>query len=296
LRRRLAGWLLHHVVRPGLSPSNPLAKRRRRIEAVARLLPPARGVRIEPGHLGGLPGEWLLPEGARPDVAGLYLHGGGFILGSARTHRACAARLARAAGMDLFALDYRLAPECPFPAARDDVLAAWRDLMTRSHLRCGVMAGDSAGGTLAVSAAVALAGAGESLPAALALFSPLLDLTLPALAGEAPAVPDRMLPAAFVRESVEAYRGVRPASDPEVSPLFADLAQLPPTFVAADAEELLAADARRLAARCPGAVTLSESRRLWHAWPLFAGLLPEADATLALAGRHLSEHAARRAG
>jgi len=296
LRHRFAGWLVDHVVRRGLSPSIPLAKRRRRNEAIARLLPPARGVRIEPGHLGGLAGEWVLPEDARPDIAGLYVHGGGFILGSPRTHRACAARLARAAGMDLFVPDYRLAPECPFPAARDDVLAAWRDLMTRAHLRCGVMAGDSAGGALAVAATVALIAAGEPLPVALALFSPILDLTLPGLGGGEPAVPDRMLPAAFVRETVEAYRGTRPADDPEVSPLFADLAGLPPTFVAADAQELLARDARRLAACCPEAVTVSESRGLWHAWPLFAGLLPEADATLEIAGRHLAEHAARRAG
>jgi monoterpene epsilon-lactone hydrolase len=273
LRRGLAGWLVDHVVRPGLSPSIALGKRRRRNEAVARLLPPARGVRIESAHLGGLPGEWLLPRDARPDVAGLYVHGGGFMMCSPRTHRALAAGLARAAGMDLFVLDYRLAPECPFPAARDDVLGAWRDLMTRSHLACGVMAGDSAGGTLAVSATVALAAAGESSPAALALFSPLLDLTLPALGGE-DAPPDRMLPAGFVREGVDAYRGHRPAGDPRISPLHADLDGLPPTFVAADGQELLAGDARRLAARCPGAVTLLEGQGLWHAWPLFAGLLP----------------------
>ena len=151
LRRGLAGWLVDHVVRPGLSPSIPLGKRRRRNEAVARLLPPTRGVRVESAHLGGLPGEWLLPRDARPDVAGLYVHGGGFMMCSPRTHRALAAGLARAAGMDLFVLDYRLAPECPFPAAQDDVLGARRDLMSRSHLACGVMAGDSAGGTLEVA-------------------------------------------------------------------------------------------------------------------------------------------------
>jgi len=296
LRHRVAGWLLDHVVRPGLSPSIPLAKRRRRNEVVARLLPPVRGVRVEPGHLGGRPGEWLLPEGARQDIAGLYVHGGGFILCSPRTHRACAAALARAAGMDLFVLDYRLAPECPFPAAREDVLSAWRDLMTRSHLRSGVIAGDSAGGALAVAATVALACADDPLPAALALFSPILDLTLPGLGNPGEDEADRMLPAAFVRETVEAYRGTRAADDPEVSPLFADLSGLPPTFVAADGEELLFDDALRLAARCPEAVTLSRSVGLWHAWPLFAGLLPEADATLEVAGRYLAEHAARRAG
>ena len=294
LRRGLVGWLVDHVLRPGLSPSVPLEKRRRRNEALARLLPPARGVRVESAHLGGLPGEWLLPRDARPDVAGLYVHGGGFVMCSPRTHRGLAARLACAAGMDFFVLDYRLAPECPFPAARDDVLAAWRELTTRSHLRCGVMAGDSAGGTLAVAATVALVAAGGPSPAALALFSPLLDLTLPGLDGEG-ARKDRMLPAGFLRETVDSYRGPHPASDPQISPLFADLAGLPPTLVAADEQELLAEDARRLAARCPEAVTLVEGRGLWHAWPLFGGLLPEADATLAVAGRHLAGHAAEPA-
>ena len=93
---------------------------------------------------------------------------------------------------------------------------------------------------------------------------------------------------------MNAYRDTRPAEDPELSPLFADLTGLPPTFVAADEAELLAGDARRLAARCPGAVTLAQARGLWHAWPVFAGLLPEADETLEAAGRHLAEHAGPR--
>lgn len=293
-RRRLGRWIVRTLVRPSLSPSLSPAARRRRLETIARFQLPTRGVRVEPAHLGGLPGEWVLPRGAAADLAGLYVHGGGFITGSPRTHRAAASALAAAAGMDLFVVDYRLAPECPFPGARDDVLAAWRDLEGRSHIRAGVIAGDSAGGGLALAATLALARTGEPVPAALALFSPFLDLTLEGLKGRRD--DDLMLPQSFIRESAAAYRGDRPAGDPEVSPLLGDLSGLPPTFVCVDADEALAGDGRRLATACPAAVNLVEKEGLWHDWPLFAGIVPEADATLGLAGRHLADHARRAAG
>ncbi len=290
LRRSAGRWFVHRLVRPSLSPALPITDRRRRLELLARALPLPRGVKIEPGHLGGLPGEWLLPKDASPSFACLYCHGGGFMLGSPRTHRAAAARLARAASINTFVLDYRLAPECPFPAARDDALAAWRDLDRRSHLGGIVMAGDSAGGTLCLSVTLALVEAGEQAPAALALFSPLLDLTLPAPPERGPE--DLMLPEAFVTESVEAYRGGRSVRDPEISPLLGRLEGLPPTLVTVDAEERLAGDGRRLAERCPDRVELLEAEGLWHAWPLMAGLVPAADETLGRAGRFLALHAA----
>ncbi|MEJ2515869.1 MAG: alpha/beta hydrolase [Gammaproteobacteria bacterium] len=290
LRRGLGRWVVRRLLRPSLSPALAMAERRRRAEMLAGTLPSPAGVKVEAGHVGGLPGEWLLPKDATPGLACLYCHGGGFVLGSPKTHRAAAARLARAASMDTFVLDYRLAPEFPFPAARDDVLAGWRDLCRRTHLHSIVMAGDSAGGTLAVSATMVLQQVGEQGPAALALFSPLLDLTLPS--PPAGRTADLMLPEDFVTEAVDAYRAGRPADDPALSPLLGSLDGLPPTLVTVDAAERLGGDARRLAARCPEQVELLEAEGLWHAWPLMAGLVPEANETLAKAGRFLAVHAA----
>lgn len=283
IRRALAHSLLRLAVRPGLAPGKSLARRRRATERSARLLPLPRGVRrlpAGPEHPGG---EWWLPAGTTPDAsrgAVLYLHGGAFVLGSPASHRGVAARLARLAGLPVLVLDYRRAPEHPFPAALEDATAAWARL-TAGAARPVSIAADSAGGWLAVSLALHCAAAGLQAPAALALFSPLLDLAAAEVKGAAHG--DRMLPPGFLAEGVRAWRGPMPAHDPRFDLLARGLAGLPPLFASFDRDELLADDARQLlrAARAAGVHAEGEEAvGLWHAWPLFAGLLPEADATL----------------
>lgn len=281
IRRGLARWLARGVVRPGLAGERPLAWRRRRAERVARLLPRPRGVRCVPAGAANPGGEWWLPRGARPDSprgAVLYLHGGGFVLGSPATHRAVAARLALATGAPVLLAHYRLAPEDPYPAGLEDVQQAWWQI-SRGGARPVGLAGDSAGGWLALALALYAAAAGLPRPAGLALFSPLLDLG----AATSPGPEDLVLPASFLADGVRAWCGAIPASDPRLDLLAAPLAGLPPTFVSFDREERLAADARRLVAagsRAGVQMRVEEARGLWHAWPLFAGLLPEAERTL----------------
>lgn len=250
---------------------------------MARLLPLPRGVRGTPAGDENPGGEWWLPAGVAPDTrrgAVLYIHGGGFMLGSPASHRGVAARLARLTRLPVLAAHYRRAPEHPYPAGLEDLQSAWRQI-TLGGTRPVAVAGDSAGGWLALALALHAVEAGLPRPIGMALFSPLVDL-----AGAehiSPAATDLMLPPGFVTESVEAWRGEIPASDPRLDLLGASLADLPPLFISYDRDEMFAGDARRLvrAAQTAGAqVRVEEGHGLWHAWPLLAGLLPEADATL----------------
>jgi acetyl esterase/lipase len=234
---------------------------------------------------------WCLPPGFDGDLpadgpALLYLHGGGFVLGSARSHRPVAAALAGACRQPVLLLDYPLAPEQPFPAAPQHVLQAWERL-SAGGTRPATLAGDSAGGWLALWLAQEAVASGLPGPAALALFSPLLDLGRAVGLGRG----DLMLPAGFVAEGIGAFCGSRPPGDPGFALLDRVGPGLPPTFLAWDADELLAADGRRLAAALSAAGVrhrVEEARGLWHAWPLFAGWLPEANATLRRAAAMLA--------
>lgn len=283
LRRALARWLVRSVIRPGIAPGRPLARRRQHVERSARLLPLPRGVRRMAAGAENPGGEWWLPPGVEPDTqrgAVLYIHGGGFVLGSPASHRGVAARLARQAGLPVLAAHYRLAPEHAYPDGLEDLQRAWRRI-TLGGARKVALAGDSAGGWLALALALYAAAAGLPRPLGVALFSPLVDLA--GAAHVAPAAHDLMLPSGFVAASVTAWCGGLPADDPRFDLLGAQLAELPPLFISYDRDELLAGDARRLAqaARDAGVrVRVEEGRGLWHAWPLLAGLLPEADATL----------------
>jgi acetyl esterase/lipase len=289
LRRLTARCLVRTLVRRDLRPSRPLATRRRAVDRAARLLRLPRGIRCVPAAPAFAGSEWLLPAGATaPDngPAVLYLHGGGFVLGSPRSHRPVAAHLAAACDLPVLLLDYPLAPEHRFPAAPDAVLRAWEDL-TAGGTRALALAADSAGGWLALRLVQQAAAMGLPRPTALALFSPLLDLARAAAAQD----DDLMLPPGFVAEGSRAFAGGMPLADPRLDLLGQPLAGLPPLFLSYDGEEMLAADGRRLAAAVQAAgvpLRVEEAQGLWHAWPLLAGWLPEAGKTLRAAAALLS--------
>ena len=160
-------------------PAPPLAERRATFVPGGRLHPVPADVAVSEVTAGGVPAHWLAAPGTEPGRVLLFLHGGGFELGSLRSDGELAARLGRASGMRVLFPEYRLAPEHPFPAAIDDVLAAWRWLRAGEGLsaRSMAVAGDSAGGGLGVALLVAARDAGEELPAAAVLMSPTVDLT-----------------------------------------------------------------------------------------------------------------------
>src|SRR5262245_54040693 len=172
-RERIVAFLLRFGLRlalkPLLSPEVPIARQRRRIRWLTRLTQPQTAVVIEPASISGVPGEWLRVAESDTSAVIVYLHGGAYCVGSAATHRAATMALAQATQLPVFAADYRLAPEHRDPAARDDALAVYRTLAARQPV---VLAGDSAGGGLALATALAA----SMQPLALVLFSPWIEL------------------------------------------------------------------------------------------------------------------------
>ena len=301
LRGTLKAWL-----KPAFSPRWSIPAQRRWLGWMAHLNLPPRGVVISPGTLAGLPGEWLRGRDGSPRRGTvLYLHGGAYVVGSPATHRSITGALARGTGMAVFALDYRLAPEHPLPAALHDALAACRalrgaaalpgaDALQRADALRGagplVLAGDSAGGGLALATALALRDAGEPLPAALVLMAPWVDLTLaqlpPATPGEA------MLSRAWVAAGAAHYLAGADPAQPAASPLHADLRGLPPTLLQVGTDDLLHGEVLRLhgALGTAGvAVRCEVSTGRWHVFQSHAGTLPSADQALARACAFIGE-------
>jgi acetyl esterase/lipase len=219
----------------------------------------------------------------------LYLHGGGYCIGSPRSHRHLAAALAVAMHAIAIVPDYRLAPEHPFPAALDDAVSVYRGLVAEGAAPSRiVVAGDSAGGGLTVATLVALRDAAVALPAAAACLSPWTDLTCTAASYETKQAADPIVRRAGVGEMARAYLAGQDAKTPLASPLFADLHGLPPLLVQVGSDEVLLDDAVQLAERAKAAgvpATLEVWEDMIHVWPWFITLLDEAPkAVEAIAG------------
>lgn len=276
------------LVRSVLHPRFPPSAQRRWLELVTAPTPLPADVGVRPSHLGGRPTEVLTPAGDARRIV-LYLHGGGFTVGSPATHRALGAHLAAATGASVHVLDYRLAPEHPFPAAADDAVAAWRELLADgADPACTALAGDSAGGWLALTAALRLRDAGDRLPAVLGLISPWLDLTGASWPGD---VTDPMLQPAWLHACAGAFAAGADVGGPAFAPLGADLAGLPPMVVQVGSEEILLPDAVALAraARAAGVpVDLRRLDGLWHVAHASAGLVAESTAAVATFGSALA--------
>lgn len=273
---------LRCLLKPAFSPGVSIGFQRRWLNLLSRSTLMPRGVSVQPGVVGGVHGEWLRPLQAPNSPPGvmLYLHGGAFCVGSPATHRALTARLALTTGMPVFAPDYRLAPEHRHPAALDDALAAFRGLHAEEAGRPIVLAGDSAGGGLALSTALALRDSGSPLPAALVLLSPWVDLAMrDAPATEPPG--EAMLSVAWAAACAAHYLDdLALAETATVSPLFADLRGLPPTLIQAGTDELLHDQALQLEAALQAAGVEARCEITAHRWHVFqthGGALRSAD-------------------
>ena len=241
-----------------------------------------RGVTVRSVQAGGIHAEWIEPAGPVPEKVILYLHGGGYCICSLDTHRGLAARLALASLARVLIIDYRLAPENPFPAALEDVLTAYRWLLAQGiSAEQIVIGGDSAGGGLSVATALSLRNAGQALPSAMFLISPWTDLTF---SGES--IHSRInVDPIFGGDGnrlyfAPAYLGSNDPTNPLISPLFGELHHLPPTLIHVGSDEILLDDSVRLKQKLIAAgvdVRLEVWDGMWHVFQIFAPYVPEAQ-------------------
>lgn len=266
-------------------------ERRAALEALAGGVPAPEGVTVTPLTVAGRPAERLVPRSVTGPGTVLYLHGGGYVAGSLDTHRGLAGAIAIAAGRPVVNLDYRLAPEHPFPAGLDDAVAAFTELAADGPV---AIAGDSAGGGLTVAALLVLRDRGGPQPVAALCFSPWVDLTQSGASHVSRAEADPMLSAENLTDMAGHYLQGQSATHPLASPLAADLTGLPPIRIDVGDAEVLLDDSIVLAERvleAGGTVTVTVWPEVFHVFPAYpADLVPEAGECLSLAGTFLADH------
>ncbi|MDD2875866.1 MAG: alpha/beta hydrolase [Acidiphilium sp.] len=281
LAAHLLNPFLRYQVKRKLSHAGDTASIRKAFES---RLPVPRGVSYTEAVIGGIAGEWVEPaEGAGPTMTLLYFHGGAYMVCSARTHRPITGSFAQR-GVRVFAANYRLAPEHPFPAAVDDGVAAYRGLLDQgtapAHL---AIAGDSAGGGLALAVLLKARAAGLPMPARAVLFSPWTDLAGTGASAIENDGRDPMIKGGKVPEGAAIYLNGADNCDPLASPLYADLTGLPPLMIHVGANEVLRDDSVRFDAKARAAGVPS-LLRVWpvvaHVWPMFHSFVPEGRQTL----------------
>ena len=264
---------------PVVARDESIPEARARFEQMYGMFPFPEDVRREPVTANGVPAEWIVAPGAMEERVILYFHGGGYCFGSINSHGRLVARLSRAAQARGFAVDYRLAPEHPFPAAVEDATTAYRWLLATgvSPDRI-VIAGDSAGGGLTVATLVALRYMGAPLPAAGVCLSPWVDLECIGPSMTIKAAEDPVLRPEDLATLASAYLGGADPGTPLAAPLYADLRGLPPLLIHVGTAEVLLDDATRLTERARAAgvkVTLEVWSEMIHVWHVFAAMLPE---------------------
>ncbi|MCC6613035.1 MAG: alpha/beta hydrolase [Anaerolineae bacterium] len=275
LFRRVIPWLRDYANR-----DQTLAAERAEMDRLSRFMLMPRGVTTQTVMVGDMPATWITPANAVPGRALLHAHGGGFITGSRQTHRALVARLTLACRARALVYDYRLAPEHAHPAALDDTLAAYSWLRGAGFAPAQIiLCGDSAGGALVLLALLKLRDAGDPLPSSAVCLSPVTDLT-----GSGETMISNAERAILLKPEhltgMPHYVGAQDASSGQVSPLFADLHDLPPLLILAGSIEILLSDATRFADKALAAgvdATLEVWPGMWHDWPVFAPFLPEAQ-------------------
>lgn len=283
---------IHSAGSPDSMTPEDLERQRRSQEVLGRLAAPMAGMEYTEFALRNMACAWTrlrAPHGRRHAI--LYCHGGGYTSGNLGYARVLASKLAHVTGYDVLSFEYRLAPEHPYPAAVEDALQAWDHLMLLGYgAQDIILAGDSAGGNLALVLCLRLRGAGRRLPGGLVLFSPWTDMTMSGASyGERAAI-DPMLTANYIDAVRRAYAPGEDFSHPELSPLFGDLSGFPRTLVQVGDHEILFSDAQRLAEalrrqNVPARLEVSEG--MWHVFQMFPS--KKAAAALQSVARFLLE-------
>ncbi len=293
LRLALTNFFLRHVERRALTRIKDPVKIRRRMALQTRLIfrAPRKTPTTREALAHGQSSVSALKIGNGDQGTLLYFHGGAFIYGSAKTHHRLVAKLAEDNALTAYSIDYRLAPEHPFPAAIDDALTAYQALLGRGHTNI-IIAGDSAGGGLALSLLHAALAKGLPAPRAVIAFSPLTDQTMQSQSLKDNAQSEVMLPTERMEEVRDMYL-TGGFKNPLASPLFGNFQNAPPTFLSIGTKEILRDDTLAMASKLRSQnvpVMLEILENAPHVWPFFHGRLPEADATLNKVKQFLAPH------
>jgi epsilon-lactone hydrolase len=273
-----------------------VAEQRARMDGLAEFFPVPDGTEAEPAKIGGVSGEWVRARRTRSDAALLYLHGGGYVIGSPKSHRHLAAALSEASGLPVFSADYRLAPEHPFPAAVEDAVAAYKGLLVSGIAPDRLaIAGDSAGGGLTIATLVSLRDQSIPLPACAVAVSPWADLTPDGASFRPRAARDPMIRSEGLDGMAAAYVGSADPKSPLASPVYAELRGLPPILIQVGTEEALYDDTVRLKGRAEDAgveVSAESWGGMMHVWHIFHPILSEGRDAVARIGSYLKAHIA----
>ncbi len=275
-------------------PHETIGEARELVEEFYAQFPVAADVSVEHVSIAKASGDWLATPSASADRAVLYLHGGAYVLCSAFAYREMTSRIARAAAARTLVLDYRLAPEHPFPAAVDDAVAAYSYILAQGFRPSNIaIAGDSAGGGLTLAALVSLRDTGVPLPACAVCISPWIDLECTGGTMETKAAVDPLCTRESLLEEAGLYLAGGNPRNPLASPLYAELKGLPPLLIQVGTEETLLDDAIRLDARAKNGsvtVTLEVFEDMPHVWHVFASYLPEAQQAINQIGEFVRAH------
>lgn len=265
---------VHNIASPASTAPEDLKRQRLGQETLGRLLTPPIGFSWEPFEIEGIPAAWVRPEGGHDrSKMILYCHGGGYTSGTLGYARLLASRMALATGYEVLAFQYRLAPEHPYPEALEDARLVWEYLMFLGWgAREIILAGDSAGGNLALELALDLRDADRMLPWRLVLFSPWTDMTASGESYEACRDRDPLLTREYIEAVREAYAPGADWARAAYSPLFADLRGLPPTLIQVGGREILRDDSTRLHQNLQAAgvpAVLQTWPEMWHVFQMF---------------------------
>ncbi|MEI1689542.1 alpha/beta hydrolase [Acinetobacter baumannii] len=292
--KQLLAWTIRTTLRPALSPKTPVKLQRFCSDAASAIVLGPRGYQTKKQNIAQVPTVHIQPKTTKSGLGILYLHGGGYVVGSSKSHMKLAAQIGQAAQAQVWLAEYRLAPEHPSPAAIEDSIAVYKALLAQGQdPKKLVIAGDSAGGGLSLSTVIALRNAGLPLPAALVLLSPWVDLSLSGSTLKTHAAQDAMLSEDWLVWCAKNYCGPKSATDPTCSPLYADLTGLPPVLIHVGTEEVLLDDAKRLAEqaeKCGIPTTFKIYDKVGHVFQFHAGILKESDDSIKGIGQFIDKH------
>jgi acetyl esterase/lipase len=292
-RAKFIRWLTGRYIKKLNIREAPVPKMRERLDLVGRLGRRAKGIGIEVSEIAGLHAEWYRPANAKSGKVFLYLHGGAYALGSCDSHRGLVTHIALAGNVATLLPEYRLAPENPFPAGLQDCVAVYKALLEKGYSpKDIIVGGDSAGGGLTVATMLQLRHDGVPLPRASVLLSPFLDMTASGESMKTRAAQDPWFEPDNISVVTGHYCPDEDLRNPLLSPVFANVAGLPPTLIHVGDDEILLSDSTRIATllkEAGVAVELTIYPELWHVFQLFIGAMPESRASVDAIGAYIRE-------